>query len=647
MLPTTYSKIGRLITRFCSTKTKQLATDILPHTQQLISSISKKDTSLSQLKIQIQKYWKESKIQSPLNFPNTTFLSSTTNKEAFVSTITKFYNKSFHIRNLLRWELLNNSNNNKIIQDITQQLHKNNLIPLCAFETSDQVFEWCINDAIKYNDITTLTYFCISYYSRNPTKEISKNLIKNVITASIYINPKADPIILQNIIQLDKFFKTRNFHLPISENQALILSNKAISLHEHPILTKEILHILLEERTSCSSSKGNVRAAYALIRDDYAKNNPAGIHLTWTKIKNVYNSIQNHDSRILYKILKMYSKQKSYRKQAQNLISELTPEYYVNNPLLLPAIISFASKSKNFEMATKIMTDINTHSNEMTQKFTIKSRYTLSTLLRMHLTFNDSVGVDNVLKQINRVHGELSPADYQAIIAHLVNSTNVENIKKALTMIESIPKSKVLPSISTIINKLLQSSVKKENDTRTENQRNIDNLLMLANDLDPLHKSSLWSIIASLYIKNLLETKGITTTTHNNANNSQKNNINYDNKVDELNIAIMCYQRSLNIKDDTISINPFALPHHNVLLKLTKANKLIILRNIAQKALSYRRKDVFKWCCSEMSKNGIPTKDLILEWNIILKHQIRRSSYQNDTELTTNLQKDLFKLAKN
>lgn len=86
--------------------------------------------------------------------------------------------------------------------------------------------------------------------------------------------------------------------------------------------------------------------------------------------------------------------------------------------------------------------------------------------------------------------------------------------------------------------------------------------------------------------------------------------------------------------------NPFiASSPCDVKLKVNNQNRFTILRNIALSALQIGRTDIFLWACAELYQNGMTIEELKLDWNFILKHQIRNSEFKTNKEIIQDIKK--------
>lgn len=595
--------------------------------------LNQKTYSTSQLDRKIKEYWKVSKANSTTNFETPSvqpriFLTGTNlfkhdNKQNNVSAIYRCF---------VRWEII------RAQPPLRGKLFANNLIhssplsPSHLQNTDIDILPFLIHNCITYEDIPNAIDLFIWYNTKKPGKELHRTLINSMIQCIAESSQIEPHYHLLKFTQLMNFLNEKSIEHTLSEHQALQISNKAMSLDNNPLLTKKVLSYVLDVAYNKSNTvrTAQVEALYSLISSDYKSNNAAGVLLHWTAVRDHYTTISKHDTRILYKIIKLFTKQKAYRQRCAELISSIEPQLYVNNALLLPSIINFASATKSYSLATKIMSNITTYSNFNTQKQILKSRFFLSTLLRLHLTFEDSIGVERILNEIRKEHNSLTSQDYQVIVLHLLKSRKPQDLLKALTLSKKIEGLKGIPSITTIINHL---TLLKTHDVEKLNLNvgaTIHNLLLKAHNNDPTHKTKLWDILASIFVRSL-------TTYKHNTTPWWTNEI-YD-KTTKVDFLKLCYETSKNKTPMDITVNPFVSPNpKDTVIKLSATNIIVILRTIAREANHHRRRDIFLWCMNEMTKNGMTEEEIELDWNNMEKHQIRRFKNKTKNGITKNLQ---------
>lgn len=618
---------------YCSTPSKRV---------ELLHAINEQnhDVPLHSLTEMVRQYWKETNVNRstrPVD-PAQTLLNDT-HAGSLVRCIAKHYKHSFVCRNLLRWEMLRNCHRIPLMNELVALTAKAANARHAQLATKEDVLRWCIADCVQRNDISVAVDLYVSFYSHSHEHTLDKELASSIVTALAFTDPRFDRLHLAKLLELYKLFSTHKDKLVITETQAVQICNKAISLLEEPILTKAVLNRVLDASADDARVRSTrVAASYHLINEDYRRNNAAGVYYQWLRIKDSYTSVTKHDSRILFKVLRICTKHKAYRCVCRELVWKLPPQYYCNNALLLPCVMDYATRVKDLGLAERVMEDINTHADPKTYGSIVLSRRVLSTLLRMHLAFNDSEGVDRVLQQITRQHGHPSPGDYQAIVSHLVGTARTADLLKAVNMLDGIPMAQALPSVATVVNKIVDNQRGRPSEFNKASMKLLATLLDKAHRADPLHKHSLWGVVAAVYIKHLTHYRYVPW-----ARVDETTVAKVDRPADtsRLDVAKLCYLNSRNVHWADTTPNPFVSSSpQDVRLKITSDNRPVVLRTIAMNAINVQRKDIFQWCCAELYAHGVPVEELVLDWNMMLKHQIRRSEFKNPQEVTEALELD-------
>lgn len=298
--------------------------------------------------------------------------------------------------------------------------------------------------------------------------------------------------------------------------------------------------------------------------------------------------------------------------------------------MILPTIITYIAKTGNLQDAQKFMNTVNNSITPENIRSIFHSRSCLSSLLKMHLKFNDSTGVDRVLKQIHEIFGQHSQEDFQAIVAHILKHKTLDNIVKAVNLVSQVPQNSALLAYGTIINTIVDWQIASNGQFEQKSMHIINDLLIKAHQVDPMHKSTLWTILASLYIKKLVHYKNFRK-----SNVSKKETINLD-------LAKLIFLKSCSNSNQICTINPFnhSSPQ-NIILRISNKNKIVLLRNIASGAIKGCRKDIFLWCCAELYNSGVAVKELIIDWHAMFDYRFRSNSSLRDVKL-----KDQFSISK-
>ncbi|CAI4043433.1 hypothetical protein SKDZ_10G0110 [Saccharomyces kudriavzevii ZP591] len=608
--------------------------------EQVLTLISTKTSLNSDDKLKIREYWSDMADYKNLRKERNTLLENSILHEVKIEDFVRFVdgtkNASMTTRGLYRRECLYQSKKNLdlVNQVVSQVSSAGQQTPLI---TQVDTMHWCVDDAISTGDIVMAADLFLLYYRlfAEDTK-LDEPYARKIISTLAYPNPLHDHVHLVKYLQLNSLFERRAGNgIKLTRFQLEILSSKALGLgDEAPQLCKAILNKLMNINFSSATElklrDDQVLLAYKSIDENYRRGNVASVYFTWNKIKEHYVSISAHDSRIIYKVFKICTHNRAYRSLCSEIFWQLTPEYYCNNPLILPALIDFITKRDSLTMAKELMQNINRYTLPENHHIVWLNKRCLSSLLRMHLKFNDSNGVDRVLKQITTNFRTLSQENYQAIIIHLFKTQNLDHIAKAIKLLDTIPPKQAMLAYGSIINELVDWKLASKVKFTDNLMALINELLMKAHDYDPEHRSSLWNVVSSLYIKKLCHYK----------KQNGKSVVNAKEDIDLAKLLYLIATKKKNTRWTKSNSNPFIISTpSDVELKINNQNRFTILRNIALSAFKIERTDIFLWACAELYQNGMTIDELKLDWNFMLKHQIRNSEFKTNKEIVQDLKK--------
>lgn len=534
------------------------------------------------------------------DFPHSNTLLSHIEIKRFKQFIQDNKKHSSTVRSFYRREIILNKNNPNLLHPFTNGV-------------SDPL-DFCIKDSLSTRDVLISADLFLLNYKLYPNEPLNHLLASEIVSALTFQDPRYDHLHLIKLLGLIKLFKQKNESLQLTSTQLNTITNKALSLNHYPSLKKKILIETMNDPIDTTFISRNhwIKTAYHLIHNDYKLRNAAGVYLTWCKIADYYNSLQEHDIKILNMVLKTFMNNKTYKNACKDIISKLSPQHYSNDALILPTIIAYFTKAGNLVQAQTLMDNVNTNIKPENTRNVLHSRRCLSSLLKMHLQFNDSEGVDRVLKLIHEIHGGHSPEDFQSIVAHLLKSKTLDNIAKAVNLVSQIPKTKALLAYGSIINTIVDWQIASNGRFDKKSMKLLNDILANAHQADPDYGSTLWSILASLYIKKLVHYKNF------------KKNRDSNRDTTNLDLAKLIFLKSTSKTAKLPTINPFSYSSPpEIILKITDTNKIIILRNIALSAIKGYRKDIFLWCCTELYHKGVPVEELILDWHAMFDYRLR------------------------
>lgn len=571
-------------------------------------------------------------------------------------------------KRIYRYGLIQHSNDLPLCKRIIKLASANSPVDdskVDQLQATTDILFWCLNDSIATRDITMAIDLYVKYYELHSNEPLNEPTASKLLLMISLNDPRHNQEYLEMFLKLCTLFKQRETPLPLTHFQLMSLCNVALSLESTSVVAKQVLNELMSIDFRLPGGKlrdDQIMVAYSSIDRDFDTNNAVGVFMTWSRIKNHYNSMERHDARIIYKVFKLCKANKRYRSVCRELLRRLSPRYYCNNPLLLPLIIDYITLIHSTPLAKELIRDMKLYTTPENQSVLWNSQRYLSSLLRMQLRFRDFENSDRILKRINEIFGKLSASNYRAICSHLLSTGKFEDIRKALKLVDSLEKEEALALYSLVLHKLVEWKLEGWDIFGTTAFTMINELLTKAHKLDQLHECQLWEVTASLYIKYLVDYKG-----KRNANNMQKRTgtpkgedgsagKHEDSKC--LDLAKLIYIRSnrlpLTTNSDSnrtyaeIDYDPFnSSSPHTIKLKITPTNRIVILRNIALSAIHFKRKDIFYWCCSALHAQGLPIEELIVDWNMTLRHQIRKGEYASIKDLEKTIAEQGVKLVTN
>ncbi|SCU95619.1 LAMI_0F03070g1_1 [Lachancea mirantina] len=522
----------------------------------------------------------------------------------------KIYNNKHHLRG--KPTTLHHLPGQRNQKDEGQSTHSTQRDKFKKPELTKLVQYRALEDQTTFNDSTTI----------HPTNKMNQN--DHTQLKYRFTRNNHNDLLKSSAIQTDKYLTGTSTKRYFTTRPIKKLKDTIQAPASSHIRDKQTKSLLLTQ----NSAEINLRKAYDKIKFSCDTNNPGSALIAWLEIKDLPTRKFKHDPLIIYKLIRLFTNNKAYRKHCSNLLENIDPKLYTNHAKLLPAMILFSVQTKDVSLAKKLLGEFNEISDSTNNKL-FTSRFFLSTILKMHLTFNDTEGVNDDLKKIVDIHGSLSSSDYQAIIRHLLSTGKTQDFNDALKLLNTIPQQKKLLAITSLIiavtKKLQQNSSPYGNLAKT-----LDHILREAHSLDSLHRHSLWDVLAAQYLKYVLTNKFKLENTTKVSNNALQDSI--------LDYAKYLYVNSLQTQTQNSTVNPFnSSAPQNIRLKLTKKNSLTILRIIALESLKQKRSDIFSWCTQQMKRHGTNQRELKFQFNMIYKHQFRFNKYDTMEELDKQL----------
>ncbi|KAH3899764.1 Cbp1p SCDLUD_004052 [Saccharomycodes ludwigii] len=427
----------------------------------------------------------------------------------------------------------------------------------------------------------------------------------------------------------------------------------------NPVYIKRVANHILPVFKDKSTTK-YLNYIYTLIKIDCGTKNINGVIQNWSKIENFYSdkNLNKHDPVVISKVLKILINNRLkdptgvIDEHIHRIIRKLPTNYSISSLLILKQLLKFASQSNNLDLAAPIIDGL----KQTTDNTLIKKFY--SSLLMLHISFNDAAAVDELLKKIVNTRGRLSPSDLGVLVHHLLYSTDnnmrseneitntvstkninskVVKIKEAIYMFEKITKNLELyekheyfPTVFPLLIKACLNVIYEQqkhvslddNGDRIWAFNTVNQLLDLCakwQNLNGLINENFYSKISTIYFDYIIKTKG--KSIRYNATKHTLNDKN-DSFLQLLRWNYVLSQSKLNPKkeiilneyalEDTITKNPFGTDHsllENVLL-INNKNRVPILRLIQNAAIEHESRTLERWTIRELTNFALLPEEI-------------------------------------
>lgn len=453
----------------------------------------------------------------------------------------------------------------------------------------DMYYKWILQYAIKQNQLKIGYEFAIKNVKHLKS---DKMVIDELVTAFLMKNPLEEEIQLAKVLNLLKLYE-----LKLTEFQANLIFEKVpeeASGFVEKFISKTVRSHLKNEDTDVLLSIG-----YRSIMKDSSLNNPAGCHETWLNIKHLRNNIAQHEHKILGVLLRVFNKNKKFRRLAMDIANELPRSSY-SDPALTGPLIHLSISMKRPQLANAVCS-------------TIKppiSRELLSDLLVMHLSFGDSEGTERVLHQIKEMDSELNARDYMVIISQLLRRNKFD---EALKILKTIPLGCAMISYSTMINHFVKQSISQGDTISPDNLAIIDELITKASTVSV---DGFWDRLAPMYIKYLVSS-GLKA----DLETAQRIYINtfLDFKAKEYLENHSSLKLNYSLDDTILTTNPFLIEDENqkglIYLRATDGCKVIILKIIADAAIRIGNVEGLTFALNQLGEAGYTKNEIILDYS--------------------------------
>lgn len=490
-------------------------------------------------------------------------------------------------------------------QEDKSRLSSLSKVPKETQDSAEQVTNSGLIDEDRINRLPSEDYFAIvselamrqklwffsakfALNNHEPFQERPK-AVNEIVDGLLYKNPTHEEFQINLIVKLVEKFK-----LTLNEYQARMLSEK-IPRHANPVLTKKVSSTILlysDRTTSVFLDNG-----YKAILKDFGANNAAGCAETWLWIKGFHQDLSYHDPRVLAVLLVIFTKNKKYRGIAKELVNEI-PERMYSDPELIGPLLDLLSVMNRPDVANTICAQIKPP----------LSRPMLSTLLKLHVSFNDAEGTEKVLKQIYDMGSELSTSDYVIIVTQLLKK---KQFSKALNVVKTIPLEFADMAYIAVINYIVDHSRKSKTPIEEINLTLIETLVRKVDEL-PEAKQRFWNRLGAVFFKHLAGT----------------------GEKEDLSIACQIYlntyldpevrqyvrdKQAIRTKFDTTNLeatsNPFGVEKNRgrIILRCGDSARLTILKTLADGAVAAKDNTTLDFAIQNMLELGFSKAEIMLD----------------------------------
>lgn len=269
------------------------------------------------------------------------------------------------------------------------------------------------------------------------------------------------------------------------------------------------------------------------------------------KSSSFYTSdIHDIDLETLAKMIQSFSKTKKYLDISKQIVENIPEEFYKAEGLV-EALLSYCGRTRNETLAVKVYQTLDTPI----------PRSVLTSLLYLHISFDDNSGAEKILTEISRRKDYLKPVEFSMVIQAALNHNNIE---KAADLIRNNPNHLTKMSYGSIINAAIEQS-------RLEI---FDEFIQLALSNFP-SDSQISNTISHLVIK----------------------------KINKFEGSDASRQKYLEWKMNEKSLTKVKLP----LIK----TRIVCLRAILDQAISEKDDQNIRWVLNELRHLGVHTTDIL------------------------------------
>lgn len=551
------------------------------------------------------------------------------------------------IRKLCRHELIFSSKDltlcNKLINGLKWKPRNNKIT---AFDSPVQVLRCCLDDSFKRGDDVNAVELFLSYYKVHPDQKPNQKDLDDVLVKLSVPNPTENHLRLENFISLNQLINSYDMKLNFSrvtlENWYNIFINQE---SRNPQLVKEASDIILDY-SFIQDQTLKLKIAYMMIESDIRKTNFTGAFMCWLKIKGLTKSIHSHDSKILASLLKTAVLKPKYMNFAEDIFMNLSKEKYSNDPILLPAIISYVLHKNSITLAKEIVADMKLYTTNQNQQIIWKSKETLLALFNLQLAYYNDDNINKILNQVIQLYGKVSSEFYILTVSFLLKTEKVKNVKRAIKVLDSMSDNETYSTCASIILcKLIYWEMNNQTLPSSGYKLLVNELIMKMDEKDPNHEQTFWLGVINQYLKYFITIKSdIEIGTSVKCLNPLITAEVKEDMSKKLDLVKYIYIKSnidklkTNTAENSLIINPFIeIQQQNIRFKPSKRANIKILKNMAITSLKISRFDMFQWCCSMLYNEGFSKEELIFLWNVTINRPLREMKIGTLNQLRQSL----------
>lgn len=438
----------------------------------------------------------------------------------------------------------------------------------------------------------------------------AKNLVA-IVKLLEFQNEKTE-LISQNWDVTEKL-DINKFKFKLNNTQRNNLLSNSLMLDDEKLLSLKILIFEKILRSNDTTSKDKLdqlalylRFAYELIESNIKLNNDAIVFFIWSKIDKyhtvLYNSQINSPNNnqennyyyysILAKLIRFFSKNQRYKNLVDTLIQNIPIRSCSVNPDLMDALLTHAARNEDVGLSDVLIRQLGA---DIEEGFNYKyinnlTRGLLSALLGLHLRFNDSEGVDKIVKLIQeRFSKGLDHVEMNLICKQILKKAEdpASEFERVWNMYKVLD-----PRLGKSLAPLIIDTMIERRNINFERIEYIYHKLIM--NLD--ESDEVWEWISGLYIKYLTRNFPLSHAKRVYQNSSRK---------------ISRYNRLSN---------PFAKTFDKALIYLPLKLKKIILKTILDSSIFHKKdNEITYWCLDEFEKLGYGYKEIMVDLSLSQK----------------------------